>query len=137
MEQIRQTQKKYCSLAMSIAIFAGLSFILFGLKPIGKGLILGTLFSVLNFILMGETLPMKIGINRNKAMGLSFLSILLRYGLLAFPIALSIKMPQFNMVATVCGLFMIQFVILLDSVARMIYFSTRKKNSTDKLLWKS
>ena len=137
MEKIRETQKKYCSIAIAIAIFAGLSFILFDLKPIGKGLILGTLFSIFNFILMGETLPMKIGISPNKTMGLSFLSILLRYGLLAFPIVLSIKMEKFNLAATVCGLFMIQFVILMDSVLRMIYFTTRKKNCADKLLWKS
>ena len=127
MEQIRETQKKYCSIAITIAIFVGISFFLFDLKPIGKGLILGTIFSIFNFILMGETLPMKIGISRRRAAVFSFLSILLRYGLLAIPLVLSIKFDRFNMAATVCGIFMIQFVILVDGVIRMVYSSNRKK----------
>ena len=137
MEQIRKTQKKYCSIAITIAIFVGLSFILFDLKPIGKGLILGTIFSIFNFILMGETLPMKIGISRARASVFSFLSILFRYGLLAVPLVLSIKFDRFHLATTVCGLFMIQLVILADGVIRMVYSTTRKKTNTEKLLWKS
>ncbi len=137
MKQIRETQKKYCSIAIAIAIFAGIVFILFGFKPIGKGLILGTIFSIFNFILMGETLPMRIGISRKRASVFSFLSILFRYGLLAIPLVLSIKFDRFHLAATVCGLFMIQFVILADGVVRMVYSTTRKKNNAEKLLWKS
>jgi hypothetical protein len=66
MESIRQTQKKYCSRAIMAAIFAGLVFILAGQEPVGKGLILGTIFSIINFIVMGEMLPMKIGKSKNK-----------------------------------------------------------------------
>jgi hypothetical protein len=129
MEQIRQTQKKYCSLAITLAIFAGVSFFLFGLKPVGKGLILGTIFSILNFILMGESLPMKIGQSKGKTMGLSFVSIFLRYGLMAIPIIAAIKLEQFNIAATVCGLFMVQLVILTDEIIRLIYNSTQKKTA--------
>ncbi len=129
MEQIRNTQKKYCSIAITLAIFAGISFFLFGLKPIGKGLILGTIFSILNFILMGESLPMKIGQSKNKTMGLSFLSIFLRYGLMAIPIVAAIKLERFHIAATVCGLFMIQLVILTDEIIRLIYNSTQKKTA--------
>ncbi len=137
MKQIRETQKKYCSIAIAIAIFAGIVFILLDLKPIGKGLILGTIFSIFNFILMGETLPMRIGISRKRASVFSFLSILFRYGLLAIPLVLSIKFDRFHLAATVCGLFMIQFVILSDSVIRMVYSTTREKNTAKKILWKS
>jgi hypothetical protein len=127
MTAIRETQKKYCSLAIIIAIFAAISFFLLGLKPVGKGLILGTLFSILNFILMGESLPMKVGQTKNKAMALSFLSIFFRYGLMAVPLIAAIKLERFNFAATVCGLFMVQFVILADEVIRLIYNSTLKK----------
>lgn len=127
MTAIRETQKKYCSLAIIIAIFAGISFFLLGLKPVGKGLILGTLFSILNFILMGESLPMKVGRTKNKTMALSFLSIFFRYGLMAVPLIAAIKLERFNFAATVCGLFMVQFVILADEVIRLIYNSTLKK----------
>jgi len=136
MEQIRQTQKKYCSLAISLAIFAAISFFLFGLKPIGKGLIIGTLFSIFNFILMGETLPAKIGKSRAKTTVLSFFSIWMRFALLAIPLVLSIKLEQFNIAATTCGLFMIQFVILAEAVIRIVYSTIRKNKITDKLLWK-
>ena len=137
MEQIRKTQKRYCSIAITFAIFAGIIFFLFGLKPIGKGLILGTIFSILNFILMGETLPLKIGISRNRAGVYSFLSIMLRYALLAIPLVSSIKLDRFNIGATVIGLFMVQLVILSDEIIHQFYFSTRKKNYAKKLLWKN
>ena len=64
MEQVKQAQKKYCSLAILMAIFAAIVFILFDLKPLGKGLLLGTIFSIINFVLIAETLPMKIGISK-------------------------------------------------------------------------
>ena len=137
MEQIRKTQKRYCSIAITFAIFAGIIFFLFGLKPIGKGLILGTIFSILNFILMGETLPLKIGISRKRAGVYSFLSIMLRYALLAIPLVSSIKLDRFNIGATVIGLFMVQLVILSDEIIHQFYFSTRKKNYAKKLLWKN
>lgn len=125
-EQIRQTEKKYCSLAISIAIFAGLALILLSFKTLGKGLILGTLFSVFNFILMGETLPMRLGVTRNKATLLSGASIVIRYALLAIPLAMSIKMPQYNLAATIVGLFMIQGLILGEQAGRVIFSSTPK-----------
>lgn len=137
MEQIKKIQKKYCSLAIVFAIFAGIIFFLFDLKPMGKGLLLGTIFSIINFILMAETLGSKIGVTKRKATAFSFLSILLRYGLLAMPIAAAIKLAQFNLWATVFGLFTIQMVILADGIISQIYFSTRKKNCTEKLLWKN
>ena len=114
---------------MTLAIFAGVCFFLFGLKPIGKGLILGTIFSILNFILMGESLPMKIGQSKKKTLGLSLGSIFVRYGLMAIPIIAAIKLERFNFAATVCGLFMVQLVILTDEIIRLIYNSTQKKTA--------
>ncbi|MGD9273954.1 MAG: hypothetical protein PVI65_06270, partial [Desulfobacterales bacterium] len=61
MESIRRTQKKYGSRALAIAVIIGLGTVLIGQNSLGKGLVLGTLFSVVNFILMGETLPLKLG----------------------------------------------------------------------------
>ena len=56
MEGVREIQKKYCSRAMVVAIVGGMILILVGHKALGKGLVLGTIFSVLNFIVMGECL---------------------------------------------------------------------------------
>lgn len=127
METIRQVQKKYCARAMMFAICLSLVFILVGQKPIGKGLVLGTFFSILNFILMGETLPMRIGKSKKKTFFMSFGSIAARYLILAIPLVISIKMKQFNMFAVIFGIFMIQLVILTEHLFILISSRNRKK----------
>ena len=120
MESLRQTQKKYCSRAITAAIFVGLFLILAGQKPVGKGLILGTVFSIVNFILMAQMLPIRIGKSKNKTFFLSFGSIVLRYFLLAVPLIIAIKFDQYNFIAVVFGIFMIQFIILADHLFSLI-----------------
>jgi len=121
MESVRDTQKKYGSLAVTAAIFIGLVMILAGYKPVGKGLILGSLFSVINFVLMGETLPVKMGKSKRKALFFSLGSILFRYLLMAIPLFLAIKMEQFSLIASICGLFMVQLMILADHLIVAIF----------------
>lgn len=116
METLRQIQKKYCTRAISAAIFAGLFFILVGQKPIGKGLILGTVFSIINFILMGETIPMKMGKTKRKTYVFSLGSIFFRYLILAVPLITAIKLEQYNLFAVIIGIFFIQLFILADHI---------------------
>ncbi|MDZ7831043.1 MAG: ATP synthase subunit I [Desulfobacterales bacterium] len=126
MEAVRETEKHYCSIALGIAVIAAIICFMLAFKPIGKGLILGSLFSAANFILMGETLPMRIGRSRKKAAGISFLLILLRYVLMAIPLVLSIQMAQFHLAATIIGLFSVQLVIMSEHISRHIRMKTRK-----------
>ncbi len=126
METIKQIQKKYCSRAVTAAIFAGFFLILAGQKPVGKGLILGTFFSILNFILMGETLPLRIGKSKGKTFMLALGSIYFRYIILAIPLIMAIKFEQLNLFAAIFGVFMVQIVILADHAIKII-LSTRKK----------
>ena len=125
METIRQAQKKYCSRAISTAIFAGLLFILAGWEPIGKGLILGTIFSIINFILMGEMLPLNIGKSKNKTYFLSLVSIFSRYIILSIPLIIAVKFDQYNLISVVIGIFMVQFFILAEHV--FINFSSNHR----------
>ena len=118
MESIRQIQKKYCSQAMVAAIIAGLLFILVGQKSMGKGLVLGTLFSVVNFILMGELIPLQLGHTKPKTYMISLGSIFIRYGLLAVPLLVALKFEQFNLWTVICGVFMIQIVIMVDHLRK-------------------
>ena len=127
MKSIRQTQKKYCSRAITFGIFAGFFFVLMGESSIGKGLVLGTLFSIVNFVLMGETLPMKIGKSRGKIYMASFALIGVRYILFAIPLVAAIKFEQFNLFAAIAGIFMIQVVIISDPVLKKILSISRKK----------
>lgn len=114
MEAVKETQKRYCARAMVTAIVVAIVLILVGLKSIGKGLVLGTLFSVFNFILMGETLLMRIGRSKGAAFMRSLGSVFLRYLVLAVPIVVAIKMEGINLFSTIVGIFMIQLVIIAD-----------------------
>jgi hypothetical protein len=120
MESVSQTQKKYGSRAMVIAIIAAFIFILAGLKPVGKGLMLGTIFSVINFVLIGQTLPLRLSKTKRKTFFLSLGSIFFRYALLAVPLILAIKFDQFDLPAAIFGIFMIQLVILADYLLNLI-----------------
>ena len=89
---------------------------LFGLEPFGKGLILGTLFSVLNFLLMAAALPKRVGLGRRKTFFFSLGSVYVRFALLAIPLFFACKY-DFVAVSTVAiGLFMVQVAILGDQV---------------------
>jgi hypothetical protein len=126
METLKQTQKKYATKTFTLAIVVALFFILIGQKPVAKGLILGTVFSVLNFILMGKTITLKFGKSKRKTFSISLGSIILRYLLLAIPLIAALKFEQFNLVAAILGIFMIQFVILAEHLLTFIP-SLRKK----------
>jgi hypothetical protein len=120
METVKQVQKKYTALALTLSIAIGLLFILMGYKPVGKGLILGTIFSVLNFILMGKSIALRFGRSKAKTFSISMGSIIIRYSLLAIPLIAAIKFEQLNLVAAILGIFMIQLVILAEHVLTLI-----------------
>ena len=120
MESVSQTQKKYGSRAMIAGIIAAFILILSGLKPVGKGLILGTIFSVINFVLIGQTLPLRLSQTKRKTFFLALGSNFFRYALLAVPLILSIKFEQFDLPAAIFGIFMIQFVILADYLLKLL-----------------
>jgi hypothetical protein len=118
---VKATQKKYCSRAIVAAIILGLPFIIGGYAPIGKGLILGTIFSIINFILIGETLPIKIGTGSGKKVFTRSLGLVgVRFCLLAIPLISAIKFDQFEIATTVIGIFMLQFVIMADHSMKLI-----------------
>ena len=128
MESIRSTQKKYGSRALAIAVIIGFGTVLIGQNSLGKGLVLGTLFSVVNFILMGETLPLKLGRSSKTTFFISLFSMLLRYLLLAVPLVIAVKYKQFHILSAIIGVFMVQVVIVADHLGIQIPV-TRKKTS--------
>lgn len=125
---LRQTQHRYCSIALVITVAAGAGFMAFGFATLGKGLILGAIFSVINFIVMAALLPLQFNPNRKKGTVLSFLSILLRYCLMAAPLVAAIKLPQFALSTVVVGLFMVQIAILGDQLWRRLRNSVEAKH---------
>jgi hypothetical protein len=99
---------------MIAAIFIGMALILLGYRPVGKGLLLGAVFSSVNFAIMGASLPLRLQPGRGKASLASLASILIRYVLMAVPIFLAIRYDAYNLIAVICGLFMVQLMILAD-----------------------
>jgi hypothetical protein len=124
MEQIREAQKRYSFQVIISASIIVLGFILFDQKAIAKGLTLGALSSIINFILIGESIPLGIGRTKNKTFLFSLSSIFLRYILMALPLYIGLRLEAINFFAVVAGLFFIQFVILADQTVVRKFFST-------------
>jgi hypothetical protein len=112
----RDAQKRYCSRAIGAAIVIGGILILAGFPHLGKGLIAGALFSILNFVLMAESLSSRLGKSRGRASLISFFWILPRYALMAVPLVLSLKFHLFHPVTAAIGLFAVQLVILAEHI---------------------
>jgi hypothetical protein len=127
MESVSQTQKKYGSRAMIVAIVIALMLILIDMKPVGKGLVLGTIFSVINFVLIGQTLPMRLSKSKRGAFLISLTSIVFRYAILAIPLVVAAKFEQFELAAAILGIFMVQLIILAEGLFDLF---TSRENQT-------
>lgn len=118
---IKEIQKKYCSRAMVLSLAAAGVLILFDLKPVAKGLVLGTIFSIINFVLMGLILPARLNKVPRKTFWVSLGGIWVRYLVLALPLIIAYYHGSFNFFATAVGLFMIQIIILIHHLGGLIF----------------
>lgn len=101
-------------MTLLFTLIVAVIFILINKNPIAKGLILGTLFSIVNFFLLGKSIPMTLGRSRYKAGLIGLASILSRYILLAIPIIVGLKYDSYNFIAAVAGIFSIQIVTMME-----------------------
>ncbi|MFZ5565028.1 MAG: ATP synthase subunit I [Thermodesulfobacteriota bacterium] len=99
-----------------IAIIAFFVLYIAGQVAMGKGVLLGTLFSILNFVIMGETLSSRMAPTEGRRLYLALGSIAVRYALLAIPLVLAIRLETFSLAAVVIGLFSVQAVMLADNL---------------------
>lgn len=100
----------------SVAVAVGAY--LLGLVPEAKGLALGALFSVINFMAMGQVLPLQLacGTNRRKATLVALGSMAVRMILLCIPLVVGWKSEMFSFWAVVVGLFAVPIGILCGNV---------------------
>ena len=117
---VRATQALYGRRALVVAIVCASCLLVLGFKPMGKGLVLGTLFSILNFVLIGQALPLQLGHAKGKTIAIALCSIGARFSLMAVPLIVAIKIDAVNLPATIVGLFMIQVVILVEQSWRFL-----------------
>ena len=113
---------------MIAAVIGGMILIFAGQKALGKGLVLGSLFSVLNFILMGQLLPLQLGKRKGPAIFTALFSVGLRYLLLAVPLVIAIKFDQIDIITAIVGIFMIQLTIVSDHIRRFFSSSHQHPN---------
>ena len=112
--EVRELQKRICSWALSSALIVALFLLFFHEKAMAKGLVLGTLFSILNFLLLGKTIPMVLGLSRPRASAVGMATTLARYALLAVPMVVALKTSSFDFLAAAVGVFAVQIVTLVD-----------------------
>jgi hypothetical protein len=78
-------------------------------------------------MLMGKSIALNFGRSRAKTLSISLGSIIFRYLLLAIPLIAAVKYEQFNLVAAILGIFMIQLVILAEHVLSLIPAMRKKR----------
>jgi Ca2+/Na+ antiporter len=127
MQAIDQTRNTYCSRALIAAIFISLVFIVVGYKSIGKGLVLGTLFSILNFVLISMAIPRQVGHSNQKSFIIALSSLLFRFVLMAVPLVIAVKWDQVDLIGVILGLLMIQVVILCEHLIKYLSSDRRTR----------
>jgi hypothetical protein len=105
---------------MAAAIIVALVLIVLGHKPLARGLVLGTFFSIVNFVIMGLSLQARITKDRrHKAIAL--MSVVFRFALMALPLLIAMFFEGYHIVTSVTGLFMVQMIMLLENLKNLLW----------------
>ena len=112
--EVARVQRRICSRAITISLMLASIFVLTNANALAKGLLLGTLFSIANFLLLGMSLPMTLGKTRVRAGLIALGSLSLRYGLLSIPMVVGLKSAAFSFFAVVAGIFSIQVITMFE-----------------------
>ncbi|MBI4775929.1 MAG: ATP synthase subunit I [Deltaproteobacteria bacterium] len=103
---------KVIKTALGLCLAVALGSLFFGRMAFAKGFLLGSLASILNFLLMKRGLQRRLGMNPKRVGVEAFFSIIVRYALLAIPIIIAVKVDRINVVGACIGIFNIQLSIL-------------------------
>jgi len=125
LQTLKKFQRQLSRTAFGATVVIALLCFGFGFKDVARGLLLGSLFSVLNFGIMAQALPRQIGFTRRKATAFAFVSIILRFGLLAIPLFIGFKFDDFNWIAVVIGLFAVPLAIFVDQVILQRFYPNK------------
>ena len=120
MESIKQLQRRYCGGALTLAVALSAGCYLAGWPAMTRGLIVGSLFSALNFALLGKTMVRKLTDPRRGGGLITLAAQLGRYLLWAVPVIIAVKLPPVDLPATIAGLFMVPLFIIADSVFNLL-----------------
>jgi len=120
MEAIKNLQNRYCGGALSLAIVVSLATYLAGWPGVTRGLLLGALFSALNFALLGQTMTQKLTGAQRRNTIIALGAQLGRYLLWGVPVVVAVKMPLVDLPAAIAGLFMVPIFIIVDAIFNLL-----------------
>ena len=129
MEEIKEATRRYGRGALALAILTAFPCILAGYPAIGKGILLGSLFSIANLLLMAVGLPGRALGGRNARILRSLGSLSGRLLVMAAPLYLALTRETYNVFAVAGGLFSVQAAILLDHILVGPILAGRKRRT--------
>ena len=99
------------------SVLVALCMYLVGYAGVARGLVLGSLFSVLNFAVMAQFLPYQVKMgSRRKAFGIALGSLIARLALMGIPLVVALKTESFNFWAVAAGLFTVPAAVVVDNI---------------------
>jgi len=114
--EVSEVKKRICIKVLILTVMVAIFLLILNERSIVKGLALGALFSIINFLLLGESIPLALGKTRIKAGVIGLASIIIRFSVLAVPLFVGLKSPSFNFPAVVAGIFSVQIVTLVEYI---------------------
>jgi len=114
--EVSEVKKRICIKVLILTLAVAVFFIILNERSIVKGLALGSLFGIINFLLLGESIPLALGKTRVKAGVIGLASMVIRFSVLAFPLLVGLKSPSFNFAAVVAGIFFVQIATLVEYI---------------------
>ena len=114
--EVSEVKKRICIKVLILTLVVAVFFFILNERTIVKGLALGSLFSIINFLLLGESIPLALGHTRVKAGVIGLTSMVIRFLVLTFPLLVGLKSPSFNFAAVVAGIFSVQIVTLVEYI---------------------
>ncbi|MCF8034268.1 MAG: ATP synthase subunit I [Desulfarculaceae bacterium] len=107
--------KQVITRALLFAVAAALILTLTGQSDWARGVALGAIASVANFLVMAWLLPRALDPARRRGQAFTVVSVVLRFALMAAALAVALSMPaRVAPLAVAAGLFMVQFTLLSD-----------------------
>ena len=119
METVKELQNrtiKNALIAGTIVLLIGLIIGFNGRLSLSLGLILGISISILNFIILADTMSRAVTLDPSRAKTFAVKRYFLRYIINGIAILIAIFVPFIGIVATVIGLSLIKFVILFTNL---------------------
>jgi hypothetical protein len=116
MQEFQIFKKRIVLQILITAAIVAVGGLFVGRPAIAKGFVLGSLFSVANFLMMARHAVNGLGESQGKATAKRLFSLGLRMGILALPIYAAFRISELDLLFTILGVFNLQVSIILHGL---------------------